>query len=328
MSLGATMQKAVRFSATGPFATALTVASIPKPAPATGYALVEVRASAVNMSDVMNVKGRFSLTTTPRTPGRDFAGVVASGPSLGKRVWGTGGTHGFDTDGSHAQYISVPESALQSMEMPGNLSFEQAAAVGVPFLTASVMVEKATLKQGQYVLVLGSSGGVGSAAVQIARLKGAIPIETSRRTSEKALNTSENISAQVQNKTGGQGLSAVLDSVGDAALFKKALESLGPSGTYVLVSVAQTPGAQFTFDALDFYRNDRTLIGVNSVHYTFEEAVGVLSELRAGFEQGLLQPFLNLETADLGDENAVIEAYSKVKAGAKAKQILVNRDGL
>ncbi|KAJ7765472.1 putative dehydrogenase [Mycena maculata] len=320
------MQKVVRFSSTGLLSTVLSVASIPKPAPAPGYALVEIRASAINPSDVMNVEGRFPHTTTPRIPGRDFAGIVTTGSHAGKKVWGTGGTHGFSVDGAHAQWISVPESALQSMEMPSNLSFEQAAAVGVPFLTASLMVEKAALKKGQYVLILGSTGGVGSAAIQIASFKGAIPIETSRRPSENAIDVGEDIPAQVLQKTGGQVLSAVLDCVGDAGLFKKALESMGPFGHYVVISVGQTPSAQFTFNALDFYRNNRTMVGVNTGAYTFEQSVGILSELRAGFEQGILKPFPNLETIDLGDEKGVIEAYSKVKAGAKMKQILVNKD--
>ncbi|KAJ7658118.1 hypothetical protein B0H17DRAFT_1185691 [Mycena rosella] len=313
------MQKAVRFVSTGPFATVLTVSSVEKPVPASGYALVDIRASAINTSDVMNVEGRFPYTTTPRTPGRDFAGVVASGAHAGRKVWGTGGTHGFDRNGSHAQWISVPESALEFMEMPANLSFAQAAAVGVPYLTAWVMVEKAALKKGDYVLVLGSSGGVGNAAVQIARMMGAIPLETSRRPSQTAINTGEDISTQVLQKTGGQQLSAVLDSVGDAVLFKTALESLGPFGTL-------TPRAQFSFDALNFYRENKTLAGVNSMSYTFEESVRILSELRAGFEQGVLEPFPNLELVDLGNENAVIQAYARVKAGAKMKQILVNEE--
>ncbi|KAJ6581506.1 hypothetical protein B0H19DRAFT_1115573 [Mycena capillaripes] len=319
------MQNSVRFASTGPFATSLSVSLIPKPATAPGYALINIRASAINLSDVMNVEGRFPHTTTPRTPGRDFAGVVTSGPSAGKRVWGTGGTHGYNVDGSHAEWISVPESVLQFMEMPANLSFEEAAACGVPFLTAFAMIEKAALKKGQYVLVLGSSGGVGTAAVQIARLQGAIPIETSRRQSGDAVNITQDILPQVLEKTGGQPLSAVLDSVGDGLLFKKALESLGPSGHYVFVSVAQTPGAQFTFDALDFYRNNKTMDGVNTMKYNFEDSARVLDSLRAGFEEGVLKPFPLLETADLEDKDAVIAAYGKVKGGTKAKQIVVNK---
>ncbi|KAJ6610212.1 hypothetical protein B0H10DRAFT_2061294 [Mycena sp. CBHHK59/15] len=321
------MQKVVRFDASGTLATVLSLASIAKPTPPPGYALVQIHASAINISDVMNVEGRFPFTTTPRTPGRDFAGVVSSGPSAGRRVWGTGGTHGFDRDGSHAQWIVVPEDTLQYMEMPGNLSFPQAAAVGVPYLTAWSMLGKAELKQGQYALVLGSSGGIGAAAVQIARQQGAIPIETSRRGSEpNAVNIMEDIPAQVLQKTGGKGLSAVLDSVGDAVLFKKSLETLAPSGRYVFVSVAQTPGAQFTFDALDFYRNNRTLAGVNTLKYSFEESVRILSELRAGFEEGALIPPSALEMVDMGDEKAVIEAYGRVKTGTKMKQILVNNE--
>ncbi|KAJ6591548.1 zinc-containing alcohol dehydrogenase superfamily [Mycena vulgaris] len=322
------MQQAVRFTSTGPFATVLTVRSIEKPTPAPGYAIVNVKASAINMSDVMNVEGRFPYTTTPRTPGRDFAGVVATGANAGKRVWGTGGTHGFDLDGSHAQWMSVNESSLKFMEMPANLSFAQAATVGVPYLTAWSMVTKAALNKGDYVLILGSSGGVGTAAVQIARMMGAIPLETSRRPSQNAINTGEDISAQVLERTGGQGLSAVLDSVGDALLFKKALESLGPSGRYVFVSVGQTPGAQFTFDALDFYRQNKMLVGVNSLSYTFDESVRILSDLRAGFEAGVLQPFPTLELVALSDEKAVIQAYARVKAGAKSKQILVNEESI
>ncbi|KAJ7760561.1 putative dehydrogenase [Mycena metata] len=320
------MQRALRFDSKGPLASVLTVKSIAKPSVVPGHALIEIRASAINVSDVMNVEGRFPHTTTPRTPGRDFSGIVATGPHAGERVWGTGGNHSFDVDGTHAQFISVPESALKFMEMPRNLSFEQAASVGVPYLTAWTMVERAALAKGQYVLILGSSGGVGTAAAQIARLKGAIPIESARRPVENAVNVTGDIRAQVLEKTGEQGISAVIDTVGDAVLFKKALESLGSFGRYVIISVGQTPGGQYTFDALDFYRNNKTLIGVNSLSSSFEESVRILSELRAGFEQGVLRPFPNLQTVDLADEKAILDAYANVKAGAKAKQILVNKE--
>lgn len=250
-----TLQKAVRFDQTGPLTSVLTIASIPKPTPGPGSALVRVKASAINPSDVMNVEGRFAhLTTTPRTPGRDFAGVVevASAPgNVGKHVWGTGGTNGFDRDGSHAEWILVPDQIVSDMEMPTNLSFAQAAACGVPFLTAGEMIEKATLKEGEYVLVLGtifpvraisaqmtdssilgSSGGVGSAAVQLARLKGAIPIETSRNENAgpDLININAELGPQIEKVTGGKGISVVLDTVGEVSLFKRALEGLAPSG--------------------------------------------------------------------------------------------------
>lgn len=68
-------------------------------------------------------------------------------------MWGTGGTFSVDRDGSHAEYIVIPSDCVS--EMPANLSFAQAAACGVGFLTAGAMVDKADLKEGDYVLVLG-----------------------------------------------------------------------------------------------------------------------------------------------------------------------------
>jgi len=328
-----TLQKAVRFSQTGPISSVLTLASIPKPTPTPGFALVRIKASAINPSDVMNVEGRFAhLTTTPRTPGRDFAGVVeeAAAPgNVGKYVWGTGGTNGFDRDGSHAEWILVPDQLVREMEMPKNLSFAQAAACGVPYLTAGQMVEKAALKEGEYVLVLGSSGGVGSAAVQLARLKGAIPIETSRNegAGHNVININADLPPQIKTATGGKGISAVIDTVGSDSLFKRALEALAPLGRYVLISVGRSPGPQFTFDAFEFYRNNKTLIGINTLIYSSADSAGILSKFRAGFEEGLLLPPALLQEVDLADEKAVLEAYANVKGGAKAKHVLVNKNG-
>lgn len=77
-----------------------------------------------------------SGTTLPRTPGRDFAGLVVDGPSsiLNTEVWGSGGELGFTRDGSHAEFLVIPASGVSPE--PRNLSFEQAACVGVNFITA------------------------------------------------------------------------------------------------------------------------------------------------------------------------------------------------
>jgi NADPH:quinone reductase len=154
-NMAGVLQKVVRFKQTGPLSQVLTVESIPKPKPPPGYSLVQIHASVINPSDVGNVKGAFGITTLPRTPGRDFAGVVVDGPqeSVGLKVWGTGGSNGFDVDGSHAEWILVPSDSLE--EMPSNLSYPQAAACGVSFLTASLMLERASAKKGEYVMVLG-----------------------------------------------------------------------------------------------------------------------------------------------------------------------------
>lgn len=107
--------------------SALGVGEAPHPVPEGDDVLVEVRAAAVNRSDVLNSMGSFPLTTLPRVPGRDFAGVVVEGPSelVGMEVWGTGGEAvGFTRDGSHAEYMAMPRAAV--VPKPESLSCRRA----------------------------------------------------------------------------------------------------------------------------------------------------------------------------------------------------------
>lgn len=105
--------KALQFSKTGDLA-ALQVVDVPTPTPTADQVLVQVKAAGLNPSDVKNVLGRFPYTTLPRIPGRDFAGVVVEGPKelLGQAVWGTGKDLGFNRDGSHAEYLTLPASGV------------------------------------------------------------------------------------------------------------------------------------------------------------------------------------------------------------------------
>ena len=131
-----------------------------------GEAVIRIEAASVNPSDVKNVQGLMEQTTMPRTPGRDFAGVVEAGPPdwIGAEVWGTGGDIGFTRDGSHAECILVPVASLG--RKPERLDFEQAASVGVNFIAAwRGLVDGAGLKANETVLIIAASGGVGNAGV-------------------------------------------------------------------------------------------------------------------------------------------------------------------
>ncbi|MCJ1423067.1 hypothetical protein MMC29_000948 [Sticta canariensis] len=324
--MSSSTQSALRFSEKGPFNSVLKVSSIPIPELPSSQCLVQVRASAINISDVGNVQGWFPATTLPRTPGRDFAGTIVKGPSetIGKNVWGTGGTNGFDRDGTHAEYLVIPSDCVE--EMPTNLSFAQAAACGVGFLTAGAMVEKAKPIKGDFVLVLGSSGAVGSAAVQLIKQVGATPLETSRRGDSHAINITEDLKPQIETKTEGKGVAAVIDTVGDASLFKKALDALAANGRYVIISAGKTPDGQFTFDALNFYQRNQSIFGLNTGLISLRDAVTVLARLKPAFEAGELHAPPNIEEVDLAEEQAVLAAYKKVEGGAKAKQVLVNKN--
>ena len=165
----------------------------PRPQPQVDEVLVEVHAAAVNRSDVLNARGSFPFTTLPRIPGRDFAGVVVEGPDdlVGKEVWGTGGGDlGFVRDGSHARYLAVPTDAVAPKSR--EISLEEAAVSGLAYVTAaSAFTESGGISTGETILVTGAAGGVGSAAVMIARWKGArvigaIEDQTERARAERA----------------------------------------------------------------------------------------------------------------------------------------------
>jgi NADPH:quinone reductase len=118
----------------------------------------------------------------PRTPGRDFAGVVIDGPPslLGKAVFGSSGDLGIRRDGTHASHLIVEAEAL--VEKPVGISVEEAAGIGVPFVTAHEGFRRAGMpKPGETVLIMGLNGKVGQAATQIATWRGARVIGVVRK---------------------------------------------------------------------------------------------------------------------------------------------------
>ena len=137
--------RALKFYQTGSLDD-LHVEEVSVPIPAAGEVLVEVKAAAINPSDVKNVQGKMHETTVPRIPGRDFAGMIVKGPDelLGRSVFGSGGNLGFGRDGSHAEYLAIPVTAV--IPLPKNLSFAQAAGMGVAYITAwAAMVNAAQI---------------------------------------------------------------------------------------------------------------------------------------------------------------------------------------
>ena len=159
----------------------LNVEELPMPVPTAGEVLVKVHAAAINPSDAKNVLGKMPETKTPRVPGRDFAGRVVSGDSRweGKAVFGTGGDIGFGRDGSHAEFVAVPVEGL--VEMPPDLSYENATAIALGYFTAFAgIVRTGAVKRGETVLVTGTTGSVGSAAARVAAWKGARVLGTVR----------------------------------------------------------------------------------------------------------------------------------------------------
>ncbi len=112
---------------------------------AAGELLIEVKAAAVNPSDVKAATGLMPYAVFPRTPGRDYAGVVVDGPVewIGREVFGSSGDLGIRRDGTHATHLVVEAEAV--VEKPNGISWEEAAGIGVPFVTAMEGLRRAGL---------------------------------------------------------------------------------------------------------------------------------------------------------------------------------------
>src|ERR1700689_3424567 len=168
--MSSSVMNALRFSEFGP-PSVLRIEEVAIPEPGEEEALVRVQAAAINPSDIGNVSGRFRKTTLPRTPGRDFAGVVVKGKQHeGEEVWGSAPNLGIVRDGSHAEYVVVPVETLSPKAK--SLSMALAATIGVPYLTAwASVVSAARIQPGETILIVGAAGAVGQAATQIANWK-------------------------------------------------------------------------------------------------------------------------------------------------------------
>jgi len=300
----------------------LAIEEIAKPDPGPGEVLVQVKAAGINPSDVANVMGRFHATTLPRVPGRDFAGVVLSGAHSGAAVWGSGPDLGIARDGSHAEYVLVPEQALSFA--PANLTPEQAAAVGVPFTTAwGALIRSAALQAGETVLIVGAAGAVGQAATQIANGKGARVLggTLQGQPSEGAaalVDTTGDMRGQVFDLTAGKGAEVVFDTVG-GPLFEPSLRCLKHGGRQVAISSAGEP--RVSFSLVDFYHNMSRLIGFDSYGFSPRDTAGILDELRAGFEAHSLTP-PRVRAVPFADAVGAYTAVAGGKAGEKLVLIL------
>jgi len=313
--------KSLRFATFGS-PSVLRIEELPIPEPAEGEALVHVKAAAINPSDIGNVAGHFKKTTLPRTPGRDFAGIVVKGNHHeGEEVWGSSPTLGAVHDGSHAEYVVVPWETLSLK--PKSLNMAQAAAIGVPFITAWASVESAAhIQAGETILIVGAAGAVGQAATQIANWKQARVIGADKTSgsipgTESVVNTkTEDLHDRVMELTAGKGVDAVFDTVG-GPMFEPALRSLRSGGRQVVIASPGHP--RVSFSLIDFYHNFSRLLGVDSYGLTSRQIVEIQDKLRLGFETGALKP----PPIEIVPFEKAADAYSRVAAGqAKAKQVL------
>ena len=226
---------------------------VPDPVPGDGEVLVELRAASLNHLDVWIRKGLPSVPK-PRILGADGAGVIAGTDErvvLNPGIMRDGRVHivGETMDGTHAELIAMPRAFVHPI--PGGLSFEEAAAFPLVFLTAyRMLLTRARLQEDEWVLIWGIGGGVATAALAIAKAVGARVVVTSSSDekltrarelgADVAVNhTTGDVVATVKEATSG-GAQVIVDDVGEAT-WKRTLEAARPEARIVVCGATTGP---------------------------------------------------------------------------------------
>ena len=283
----------------------LRVAEVPPPVPGPGKVLVTVHAAPVNYVDMLVVGGTYQfLPPRPFIPGKGPAGVVAAlGPEVttlrvGDRVRAMAETGGY------AESVAV--GADQCHRLPPRMSFDEAASLAVVYDTSWVALRgRARLLSGETVLVLGASGGVGHAAVQLARAMGArVLAGISRPEREAAARASgadaiidlarpdlrDSLREQVYAETDGRGADIIIDPLG-GKVFEAAIRALAWCGRLVVIGFAA--GAIPTLRTNYLLLKNIEVSGLQITDYRKRrpaELATAYSEIFGFYELGLVKP--------------------------------------
>jgi len=290
----------------------LEVREAPDPQPGPDEVRIRVRAAGVNFAELMARRGLYpDAPKVPFVPGYEVAGEIDAGPPhrIGQRVLA------LTRFGGYSDVVVVP--AKRVIEIPPRMSFSEAAAIPVNWLTAwHMLVELCNVKRGQTVLVHAAAGGVGTAAVQICRRAGAEVIGTASGSKHARLRElglthaidyrTRDFEAEVKRITGGRGVHVILDAVGGASI-KKGWRCLAPTGKLVVFgasSVMQGPVGMLSsvlrmtpFWPLKVMQENKALIGVNIGRLWSQEDL-LTAELRAIMEviaEGAFRPIVDAE---------------------------------
>ncbi|HEY1737303.1 MAG TPA: NADPH:quinone oxidoreductase family protein [Acidimicrobiia bacterium] len=269
--------------------------------PGAGQVRIAVRAAAIGLPDVFMCRGTYPLTPAGLfVPGQEVAGVVSAvGPGASVPI---GTSVMAVTDFVHGRGGFAEETiadAANVYEIPAGMADTDAAGFVIAYLTAWIgLVERAALRAGETVLVLGATGGTGSAAVQLARALGATVIGVvgddhkarlcrELGADEVIVRSQERVSEAVRRLTDGRGADIVYDPVG-GALANDAMRAVADRGRFLLVGFAS--GAWPDIDAARLVMSDCSVLGVYAGAGTRAEHEQMMAQLTALGAAGALRP--------------------------------------
>jgi NADPH:quinone reductase-like Zn-dependent oxidoreductase len=312
----------------------LNLEDVPEPTLEAGEIAVKVRAVTVNQTlDVALRAGKYARRPPlPHVPGSDAAGEVTAvatdvtspkvgdrvvcHPILGRQPSGAPKLLGVDTWGTYAEFVKVPANTVQIV--PDALDFVTAAVVGRHGpLAFTQLRDRAQLKPGEWVLVMGAAGGLGSALVQAAKYLGARVIAAAgsdarvaaavQLGADEGINyRNQDLTAEARRITGGAGVNIVLDNIGDPVTFPKALAALGFQGR--LVTAGGHGGGTVPLDVKYLYLNVITI---------FANPIDTPDNFR-----------MALEVAAEGKLKVLIDKVLPLKEARRAHEIVEQRSGI
>ena len=283
---------------------ALTWKELPTPEPKADEVRVAIRAASLNFPDLLIVQNKYQMKPPlPFVPGSEYAGVIeAVGADVkhlkpGDAVAAFGGTGGFGT-------LAVVKAAL-AMPLPAGFAFDDAAAFVLTYATTHhALLDRAALKAGETVLVLGAAGGVGTAAIQIAKAAGARVIAAASSDEKCAFcrelgadatinYSTSNIRDELKALTGGKGPDVVYDPVG-GDLAEPVFRSIAWRGRYLVIGFAQgrIPSLPLNLALL----KGASVVGVFWGEFARREPqhnARALAELAAWYAQGRIKPVID-----------------------------------
>ena len=254
--------------------------------------------------------------------------MVIEGPSewIGREVFGSSGDLGIRRNGTHATHLAVEAEAL--VEKPARLSWEQAAGIGVPFVTAMEGFRRTGIpKAGEAVLIMGVNGKVGQAAVQIATWHGARVFGVVRKDEAyeghsnapvEVINAAAvDVAARVRELTNGRGADIVFNTVGDP-YFQAAHKALALKGRQILIATIERV---VPFNILEFYRGQHTYVGIDTLGLSSIATGAVLRDVVPGLASGKLKPYPIRKESVYSLEDAK-KAYVAVAGSSRDRTIL------
>jgi len=306
----------------------LKLEEVPDLRPAAGQIVVRIRAVGVNPVDAYIRQGAYAVKPNlPYTPGMDGSGEVigvgegVTGRAVGDRVYVAG-----SLSGTYAEQTLCAEGQVHPL--PARASFAQGAAMGVPYATAyRALFHKARIQPGETLLVHGATGGVGTAAVQLARAQGATVIATGGTPEGRALLLKEgahhvsdhhapDMAEHLAKITNGRGVDVILEMLANQNLGKD-LRMLAKLGRVVVVG-SRGP---VEINARDLMGRDGQIIAMTLFNVPPDDLARIHAALVAGLENGTLQPIIGRQLP-LAQAARAHEEVMK-PSGAHGKMVLL-----